>query len=55
MGDLRDVGGYGNRTCLTVVARVTTTGLLFFGLPVGLGFAGYYGFRNPGEVIYYAP
>jgi len=29
--------------------------LAMVGLPVGLGFGGYYGLRHPGEVIYRAP
>lgn len=30
-------------------------GVALFGMPVGLGFAGYYGLRTPGELIYSAP
>ena len=33
----------------------TQEALAMVGLPVGLGFAGYYGLRHPGEVIYSAP
>jgi len=33
----------------------TQEALAMVGLPVGLGFAGYYGLRHPGEVIYRAP
>jgi hypothetical protein len=33
----------------------TAEWLAVVGLPVGLGFGGYYGLRHPGEVIYRAP